>query len=425
MKNFILLVFMVGLAITSTKMIHAQVSVNTDGSAPHASAMLEVKSNSKGFLPPRLTTLDRNALTATATAGLVVFDTDAKKLYFFNGVSWDEGGVGNYWLKSGSNVYLSPITDFVGIGTTNPSKPLEVRGSWQTVRFSSASLGAGVELVGSSTTNWSMNSWSNLLYLLSSDDQFATKTDEYRFSTTDFGSVSNNDKSLGASSRRWSNFYSVAGNLSGTLTGVDAGFTGSVGVGTLAPLAKLHVHDASSGLVKLLITPAEPSIEDSSEIFMAEGASGTTGMYWLYDGVGNDMELWGKSGSSIYGPHLVVDRNTGNTAIGGETMATGYKLSVSGKVICTELRVNAIVDWPDYVFKKDYKLMPVAQLGSFIEENGHLPNIPPASEIAKSGLEVGEMQRRMMEKIEELSLYIIGQQKQIDELKEKLANSLR
>ena len=107
----------------------------------------------------------------------------------------------------------------------------------------------------------------------------------------------------------------------------------------------------------------------------------------------------------------------------GSTFATGYKLSVSGKIICTELRVNLVADWPDYVFKKDYKLLPVEKLGAYIQENGHLPNIPPAEEINKSGLDVGEMQKRMMEKIEELSLYIVEQQKQIQALKEQLNHS--
>ncbi|MCX6303543.1 MAG: hypothetical protein NT040_01105 [Bacteroidetes bacterium] len=424
MKNHILSLFIVGLFISSANMVKAQVSINNDGTAPHASAMLEVKSTAKGFLLPRLTTVQRVALGATATAGLVVYDTDLKKIYSHNGITWDEGGVGNSWLKSGSNVYLSPTTDFVGIGLTNPSKPLEVRGTWQTVRFSSPNLGAGLELVGSSTTNWSVTTWQDLLYLLSSNDQFATKTDEYRFSNTEFSSVTTNDKSLGASARRWSNFYSVAGNLSGTLTGVDAHFTGNVGIGTTAPVGKLDVHDAASNNTTLFITPNNVSIEDSSTLFMSEGADGQTGMYWLYDGVGNQMELWGQYFGSKYGPHLLVNRDNGNVSLGG-TFASGYKLSVGGKVICTELRVNAIADWPDYVFKKDYKLMPLAQLGSFIDENGHLPNIPKAADVAKSGLEVGEMQRRMMEKIEELSLYIIGQQKQIDELKEKLATTTR
>ncbi|HPS61674.1 MAG TPA: hypothetical protein PLK82_01365, partial [Bacteroidales bacterium] len=275
---------------------------------------------------------------------------------------------------------------------------------------------------------------------ISSNDQFTTKTDQYRISTNEFMPWATNTKSLGALSYRWSNLYSVAGNFSGTLTGTDATFSGNVGIGTTNPVGRLQVHDPASHNTTLYVTPMAASIEDSSSLFLAEGKDGQTGMYWLYDGVGNEMELWGSYAGTKYGPHLRVARNSGSVYFGGSiagnttfsgnvslggTFATGYLLSVAGKVICTELRVNQVADWPDYVFGKDYRLMPVRQLGSFIEEHGHLPNIPPAADIARSGIDVGEMQRKMMEKIEELSLYIISQQKQIDELKLKLAETGR
>lgn len=441
MKNFILSLFAAGLIFTTAGTVKAQVSINNDGSSPHASAMLEVKSTSRGFLPPRMTTAQRVALGGIATAGLVVYDTDLKKLYFHNGITWDEGGVGNYWLKSGSFIYNNALTDFVGIGVNNPARSLEVRGSsWQTARISSPSTGAGLEFVSAATTDWSVNSFGTYLFVTSSNDDFASFTDQYLFSTAEFRPNTHNSRTLGAASIRWSNTYSVAGDFSGTLSGVDARFTGNVGVGITSPLAKLHVHDAASQVATILVSPMAADIEDSSKIFFSEGASGVAGMYWLYDGVGNDMELWGQYYGNKYGPHLTVNRTNGNMAIAGNitgnvnfsgnvalggTYATGYKLSVGGKVICTELRVNQVADWPDYVFRKGYNLMPVGQLASYIEENGHLPNIPPASEIEKSGMDIGVMQKRMMEKIEELSLYIINQQKEIDELKARLENSSR
>ncbi len=382
MKNFILSLFAAGLIFTTAGTVKAQVSINNDGSSPHASAMLEVKSTSRGFLPPRMTTAQRVALGGIATAGLVVYDTDLKKLYFHNGITWDEGGVGNYWLKSGSFIYNNALTDFVGIGVNNPARSLEVRGSsWQTARISSPSTGAGLEFVSAATTDWSVNSFGTYLFVTSSNDDFASFTDQYLFSTAEFRPNTHNSRTLGAASIRWSNTYSVAGDFSGTLSGVDARFTGNVGVGTTNPQAKLHVHDAGSKLAKVLITPQQAVNGDSSMIFMAEDADGTWGMYWLYDGSGNQMELWGEYPSVTSGPHMLVNRDNGNMAIGGTTLASGYKLSVHGKVICTELRVNQVADWPDYVFRKDYNLMPVGQLASFIKENGHLPNIPPASEI--------------------------------------------
>jgi hypothetical protein len=212
--------------------------------------------------------------------------------------------------------------------------------------------------------------------------------------------------------------YSSMG-FAGYFTGGKNYFEGNVGIGTASPLGRLHVHDPNSGNAAVYITPAQVLSGDSSTVFMAEDYAALYGMYWLYDGTGNQIELWGKSGATRYGPHLIVNRDNGNMAIGSE-FASGYKLSVNGKIICTEIRVNLVAEWPDYVFKPGYKLMPVRELGAFVDQNGHLPNIPPAAEIGKSGLEMGEMQRKMMEKIEELSLYIIQQQKEIDELKEQL-----
>ena len=108
-------------------------------------------------------------------------------------------------------------------------------------------------------------------------------------------------------------------------------------------------------------------------------------------------------------------------AIGGlVTTATDYKLAVTGKIICEELRVELQDDWPDYVFAPDYKLKPLSEVKKQIEEHHHLSNIPSADQVAKEGIQVGEMQRKLLEKIEELTLYLIAQQEQIDELKKQV-----
>jgi hypothetical protein len=105
-------------------------------------------------------------------------------------------------------------------------------------------------------------------------------------------------------------------------------------------------------------------------------------------------------------------------AIGGVVAASSaYKLAVTGKVICEEVKVKLSGSWPDYVFKQGYKRPSLNELESFIKTNQHLPNIPAAEEIEKNGMEVGDMQKKMMEKIEELTLYIIDLKKEIDELK--------
>ena len=97
--------------------------------------------------------------------------------------------------------------------------------------------------------------------------------------------------------------------------------------------------------------------------------------------------------------------------------ATGYKLAVSGKVICEELKVKLSGSWPDYVFDQDYKLPGLEEVEQYIKEHKHLPNIPAAAEIETNGMEVGEMQKKMMEKIEELTLYVIELKKELALLK--------
>lgn len=107
-------------------------------------------------------------------------------------------------------------------------------------------------------------------------------------------------------------------------------------------------------------------------------------------------------------------------AIGVQGFTPGYKLSVDGKIIAEELRIQNSVDWipwPDYVFAKEYKLRNLKQVEDFINKNSHLPEVPSAEEVKENGIEVGDMQRTLLKKIEELTLYIIDQQKQIDELK--------
>ncbi len=95
----------------------------------------------------------------------------------------------------------------------------------------------------------------------------------------------------------------------------------------------------------------------------------------------------------------------------------GYTLAVKGSIRSTEIIVET--GWADYVFDKKYKLKPLTEVEEFIKANNHLPNIPSATQIQKEGLNVGELQTRMMEKIEELTLYVIELKKEIELLKAK------
>jgi hypothetical protein len=126
------------------------------------------------------------------------------------------------------------------------------------------------------------------------------------------------------------------------------------------------------------------------------------------------LNIWNSSWGD-----LMSFRGDGRIGIWTLTPATGYALSVNGKIMCEELKVQLSGSWPDYVFGESYSLMPIKGVESFIKNNRRLPGIPSAAQMEKDGLSVGEMQKKMMEKIEELTLYIIQQQKEIDALKAK------
>ena len=116
--------------------------------------------------------------------------------------------------------------------------------------------------------------------------------------------------------------------------------------------------------------------------------------------------------------HLILQRQGGAVRIGGTAAPSGYKFAVDGKMICEEVKVKlASSGWPDYVFDTKYRLQSLSEVEKFINANKHLPNIPSAAEVEKNGIELGDMQKRMMEKIEELTLYIISLKKEIDVLK--------
>ncbi|HCP94876.1 MAG TPA: hypothetical protein DIU05_12700 [Bacteroidetes bacterium] len=93
-----------------------------------------------------------------------------------------------------------------------------------------------------------------------------------------------------------------------------------------------------------------------------------------------------------------------------------FRFSVDGWMRVREIYVNND-GWADYVFDDAYKLLPLNELDLFIRKNKHLPNIPTAAQVKEKQLPVGDTQRLLLEKVEELTLYIIRQQKEIDELK--------
>jgi len=88
------------------------------------------------------------------------------------------------------------------------------------------------------------------------------------------------------------------------------------------------------------------------------------------------------------------------------------KMEVNGKIRAQEIKVE-MANWPDYVFKKDYQLPTLEETESQIKLNGHLPGIPSAAEVKANGIEVGEMNAKLLKKIEELTLHLILKDKEL------------
>jgi hypothetical protein len=108
---------------------------------------------------------------------------------------------------------------------------------------------------------------------------------------------------------------------------------------------------------------------------------------------------------------------TGNVGIG--ILNANEKLSVNGKIRAKEIKVESD-NWPDYVFNTSYKLPSLLETEQFIKENHHLPDIPSAAEVEKDGVNLGEMNARLLKKIEELTLHLIAKDKELS--KERLTN---
>lgn len=131
--------------------------------------------------------------------------------------------------------------------------------------------------------------------------------------------------------------------------------------------------------------------------------------------------------ADVYNNAIMSMRSNGQVAIGHVNGAnamqqpSGFKLYVEGGILTERVRIapknGADWKWADFVFDKAYKLMPLETLENYISEKGHLPEIPTSCEVEEHGVDMAVIQAKLLQKVEELTLYVIKQQKEIDELK--------
>jgi len=211
-------------------------------------------------------------------------------------------------------------------------------------------------------------------------------------------------------------FYST---VKGTHSLVANNNTGFIGLGTSTPDAKLHVKGGFLHLETGVAGVAGPSINFGS----GNTDNAQLGQYGIEYIQGSGLNFWTPNGSETGMQNSILFLHKNGCVGIGTNLASNtnnyYKLSVNGSVRAKEVVVET--GWADYVFADDYKLKSLDEVELYIKEHKTLPNIPSEQEIKKQNIGLGEQNRLQQEKIEELTLYAIQQQKQIDILLERLS----
>ncbi len=356
--------YLFAIALLAAAGSHAQVAINTDGSTADANAILDLKSFNKGLLIPRSSISSINSMIS-AKNGTLMFDTTYQRFRVRTENVWRDVVDSRSWTRNTNIVDQVVYTfDSVGIGTSVPLTKLHISGINELIRLGTSNPQISF-YQGSAATG--------TIYLDANDLKLAT------YASNNTGKVI------------------IRVNGGDRLTVAP---DGNVGIATTDPLARLHI---ASG--------QDAGLTNTTNGFVMLGAAAGSNV------VIDNNEIIARNNGAV--STLFMQNNGGQVQIGGTAVPTGFTLSVAGKAICTELRVQLTGAWPDYVFDSKYKLPSFDKLRQYINENKHLPNIPAAKDIEKSGMDVGDMQRRMMEKIEELTLYVLELEKKVSALEKR------
>jgi len=200
----------------------------------------------------------------------------------------------------------------------------------------------------------------------------------------------------------------------------DYKISGKVGIGTTSPNVKLNINGAGE-IIK---------ISDNIQIVSTDYTLGAFEIQSLdnsiesvnfrisaitEDATGAASMVFGTGRREENAPEKMRIMSNGNVGI-GTTNTFGYKLAVNGTIGAKEVVVETTNPWSDFVFEPNYSLMPLNELNTYIQENKHLPEIPTTAEVEENGISVGEMNAKLLQKIEELTLYMIEQNKKTETL---------
>ena len=197
---------------------------------------------------------------------------------------------------------------------------------------------------------------------------------------------------------------------------------GNVGIGTTIPKQMLHIVDGNI-LISCASTNRAPGSANGSLLFGDTASTTDPFGEWGIEYVSGETEMDGlnfwKPATSSHNTmnYCLFLKDNGNIGIG--TNNPQAKLAVNGEIFAKSVRVNTgSTYWPDYVFGDNYNLMSLRELEQYVNTHKHLPNIPSAQEVEEQGdVDLGAMNALLLEKVEELTRYVIDLQNQIDELK--------
>ncbi len=193
---------------------------------------------------------------------------------------------------------------------------------------------------------------------------------------------------------------------------------GNIGVGTNSPSAKLEVKRSGNTLGgKWVPNNSYLTLDSGNGSILLLDPNEIYGSSALYFGSkSGDIAVFRTVSETSAASDKMIIKNNGNVGIG--TTTPDAKLAVNGNIHTKEVKVD-LIGWSDFVFEDSYKLPTLKEVEVHIKENGHLKDIPSAEEVKKDGIYLGEMDSKLLQKIEELTLYTIEQEKRIESLEVK------